>query len=256
MAATCLCGGCAAPVNPSFPVSLDGARADLKRMESHPHELARPLVVIDGFLGLGIAAVWERNEFSSLTGDRRVIAVSLLDCMSFDDCRAKIVSAVQEAFPSPNADSTAEVDVVGFSMGGLAARYAAVDIPGVRRLRIARLFTISAPHRGAVMADRLPVLHPLQRDMRTGSDLLKLLNATRPGYPIFPYVRLGDPIVGVENAAPPWEDPWWVSCQPLTTPHGCAFFDPRIIDDIARRLRTEEPLARTPAAPPPGAGLS
>src|SRR5579864_3785603 len=81
-------GGCAhQPDNPSFPTKISAAQKDLDRMENHPQPLHRPLVIVGGFLDPGIAAYWERQKFSELTGDDHIVAVSLGDCLSFDDCR-------------------------------------------------------------------------------------------------------------------------------------------------------------------------
>ena len=56
-----------------------------------------------------------------------------------------------------------------------------------------------------------------QIDMRAGSEFLRHLNDAdeAAGYEVFPYVRLGDMIVGTPNAAPPGRDPWWVPAEPL-----------------------------------------
>jgi len=222
-------------------------------MEFHPRAVDRPLVVIGGIMDPGVAANWMRTKFQSITGDRRIVAVPLGDCMSFAACRRRIVGAVQAAFPSETNEETIEVDVVGYSLGGVAARYAALNEGGGRRLRIARLFTISSPHRGAAVAQELPLIHPLQADLRPGSALLKKLNAHPPPYAIYPYVRLGDREIGQANAAPPGQTAWWVPTAPLGSPHSGAFCDARIIADIARRLRNEPPAALSPPATLPAA---
>jgi len=173
-------------LNPSFPLDLDEGRLDLSRMEDHPHSLQRPLVVIGGFLDPGFASWHLQNEFSSLTGDHRIVGVSLAECLSFDECAQKIVRAVNQAWPNKHDDETIEVDVVGNSMGGLAARYAALPADGKRmRLNIARLFTISSPLMGAEDAVRYPVVHPLQKLMRPGSPLYAKRNSESPDYPIY-----------------------------------------------------------------------
>lgn len=248
-------GGCASqPANPSFPTRVDSAQKDLGRMESQPHGLRRPLLVVGGILDPGIASGWLKWEFESLTGDRRIIAVSLGDCLSLQDCREKIVSAVQQAFPSESGEQTVEVDVVGYSLGGLASRYAANPARPGRRLRIARLFAISSPMRGAAAAENLPLLHPMQADLRPGSRVLAALDATDLKYPIFSYVCLNDAVIGEANAALPGQTAWWLPDAPLTAAHGGAFYDPRILADIARRLRDEPSLAQSPPAALPAGG--
>ncbi|HSZ55727.1 MAG TPA: hypothetical protein VK797_08710 [Tepidisphaeraceae bacterium] len=234
------------PNNPSFPVKLSTARDDLKRMEERPHSLHRPLVVVGGIFDPGIVSSWDGWEFAKLTGDTRVISVSLGDCFTFKDCRRKIVGAVNEAYPNHPRNQTVEVDVVGCSLGGVAARHAASPCEPGPRLDIVRLFTISSPNRGAVAANYFPVIEPLQADLKPGSEFMKRLNRTAMSYPIYCYVCLGDTVIGEANAAPPGERAWWLPDAPLTTPHTGAFFDPRILADIARRLRDEPALTHCP----------
>ena len=85
--------------------------------------------------------------------------------------------------------------------------------------------------------------------MRTESEFLETLNAEEPDYEIVPYARLGDEVVGASNAAPPGRNPWWVSRSWFFAHAGST--DMRILADIARRLRGEEPFAIDPPAPLP-----
>jgi hypothetical protein len=122
---------------------------------------------------------------------------------------------------------------------------------------MARLFTISTPHRGADLADLPALFGRLQLDMRERSDFLARLNrrndaGTEQGrYELVPYTRLGDGVVGSHNTAPPGHTPLWVPNLPLEPSHLAGFTDPRIVADIARRLRGEPPLATGPPAPLP-----
>lgn len=240
------------PVDPAFPVSIQWARGDLARMAAQPKPLERPLVVISGFIDPGFAALSMHAQFHAVTGDDRIATISLFDCLSFEECRQKILGVVERAFPSDDPSQTTEVDVVGFSMGGLAARVAAdPPIPGSRRLRIHRLFTIDSPNQGAVRAAQLPLLHPLQADMRPGSAMLMRLNSRPPPYSVISYVRLGDKPIGERNAQVPGNPMWWVATVPFTNPHANAVDDPRILADICRHLRGEMPLTAMPPAPLP-----
>jgi triacylglycerol lipase len=63
-------------------------------------------------------------------------------------------------------------DLVGFSMGGMIARYYVQRLGGLARVR--RLITIAAPHRGTWTAYLRN--NPGARDMRPGSPFLKDLN--------------------------------------------------------------------------------
>lgn len=243
--------GCAGMVNPSFPVSMEDARADLQRMRETPRVLERPVVVLAGYLDPGLGSAWLAWKIRNLTGDSRVIGVDFFSCSTFDDCRARVIEEVSRAFPSADPEETTEVDVIGMSMGGVVARHAAVperDGTSSKRLKVARLFTIGSPHRGANMA-ALPSFHSLHLSMRVDSSFMSELNAEyrNADYKVYSYVRLGDSIVGVENAAPPGETPWWVSGGLCPSAHIGAVMDPRIQSDIARRLRAERPFSTVPA---------
>jgi hypothetical protein len=249
---------------------VDRADSALKEMAKSPKPLPRPVVIIGGYLDPGIATAALKSKLQPLLKDKRILMVSLGFCGTFDDCRENILAAVERAYPSDHPDWTTEVDVIAISMGGLAARHAAAPHARAKnsgggkynkRLRIARLFTLSTPHRGAVLAG-LPSFHKLVQDMRRGSSFLTALNAAGEGtgddaeasYEIYPYVRRHDGWVGESNAAPPgWETAWWVPNQPFQDSHiGCCT-DPRIIADIARRLRGETPFTLDPPAPLPDA---
>ncbi|HSV14923.1 MAG TPA: hypothetical protein VLI90_11725 [Tepidisphaeraceae bacterium] len=255
--------GAGAVVNPSFPISEPAARDVIRNIARQHRPLPRPLVIIGGFRDPGIAAPILKHEFAKWTGSGdRIVTVSLAMTFSFDQCRQRIIDAVDQAFPSDDPRQTIEVDVIGFSMGGLAARYAASDVPpeqgepATRRLRIARLFTISSPLRGAAVAAELPLtLHPLQPPMRPGSRFLRAIDAApvRPDelYQIFSYVRLGDPYIREANSAINRETAWWVSTPPLSPPHEMAFQDGRILADILCRLLGEPPLTSDPPTPLP-----
>ncbi len=269
-AAAGLLAGCAAvqtdlPVNPSFPITHARAEGALTADAALPRPLRRPLVIVGGFTDPGFAARLLTRQFREVTDDRRIAAVSLGWDRSFDECRADIIAATDLAFPTDDPAQTTEVDVVGVSMGGLAARYAAAsprpaDPPHRRRLRIARLFTISSPLRGAKLADEIPFdLHPLQPAMRTGSWLYRLLNdgPVRPAdvYAVYSYVRLRDDRVGTANAAVPGVTPWWLSApRPPASSHHAVFADVRILADIVARLRGDEPFTRDPPTPIPAGG--
>jgi hypothetical protein len=146
-----------------------------------------------------------------------------------------------------------EVDVVGVSMGGLVARAAASDwvarrsAAGSRRVRIARLFTLATPHKGATLANRI-CPDGTARDMRPGCDFLSRLNAEPPEHELICYARLRDWWVGATNTAPPGREPMWVDAPALLS-HQLVTHDPVIRTDVARRLRGEEPLGR-PSHPP------
>jgi hypothetical protein len=251
--------GCAAPqpTNPSFPLGVDQAERALDYMSAHPRPLDRPLLVVGGFWDFNVSPPLYKWHFHRISGDDRIVPVSIAFCGSFVECRAALIDAVDRAFPTDDPQFTTEVDVVGASLGGLAARFAAAPSPDPahpRRLKIARLFSIASPQSGATMAADFGFTQ-FHRDMRPGSAFLQSLarEDAEATYELFPYVRLGDGIVGQQNAAPPNQAPLWLPTPPLQSAHAGAMTDPRILADIARHLRGEHPFSNSPAAPLPDA---
>ncbi len=105
------------------------------------------MVIVGGFLD-PLGATLLAQDFRRYLGDDRVLAVSVASATSFEECRRRIVDAVDKSFPTDDRRETIEVDVVGISMGGLAARFAAAEPDtgsSTPRQRIRRLLTISSP---------------------------------------------------------------------------------------------------------------
>lgn len=69
------------------------------------------------------------------------------------------------------------IDMVGHSLGGLIARYYVQCLGGDARIRT--LVTLGTPHGGTRLASLLPA-HPLVRQMRTDSDVIKELARPAP----------------------------------------------------------------------------
>ncbi len=252
--ATALAGCAHHPVNPSFPLTSADAKVAWSAMQEDPKPLARPIVVLGGIYDPGWAAASVERDLRTIANEaheNNIIHVGFLDTLSFDGAAEKFITAVDKQFASNNPTQTIEVDVIGFSMGGVVARYAASDIYAAksgRRLRIHRLFTVSSPHIGAKLA-WVPVPDTRVSDLRCGSGFLDQLNAESHPYEIISYARLGDEVVGERNAAPPGQTPYCLSKQGFS--HASAYNDARILADIGRRLRYEEPFTLDPPAPLP-----
>lgn len=245
--------GCQSRVNPSFAVTMDQANVAWSAMRDAPKPLARPVIVLGGIYDPGFAAAHVARRVRAIAGDHApVIHVGFLETGSFDRSARKVIAAVDDRFPSEDAERTVEVDAIGFSMGGLVARYAASDMYAAstgRRLNIRRLFTVSSPHQGAKLA-WVPTFDSRVVDMRADSQFLQRLNAEHRDYELYAYTRLGDEVVGERNSAPPDVSPMWLD-KHHGFGHSGAYHDTRILADIARRLRNESPLATDPPAPLP-----
>jgi hypothetical protein len=248
--------GCTAdkPLNPSFPLLTTDARRELLEMRANTASPSRPVLIIGGMFDPGVfAGGIARRIRSTLSPGSPVATVDLFATGSMDEARDRIIHAVEQAWPSEDPRWTTEVDVIGFSLGGVAARHAAAHAAeGARRLRVGRLFTIASPHSGARLA-ALPSADSRVWALRNGSDFLAELADAGLGapYEVFAYVRLGDVVVGPENAGVNGEPPLWVAGPPLEPAHLAAYADPRILADIARRLRGETAYSSRPPAPIP-----
>jgi len=224
----------------------------MKEMQEDPRDLERPLLVMSGWMDIGLTLHTLRSPFERAFGKEQILGFVFPGAHSFDHCRAKVIRQVEEKFPSANIEETVEVDVVAFSMGGLVARYAALSRPGLQRLRIKRLFTISTPHQGAGLAG-VPHWDRRVLDMRKGSSFLTQLDQALPesDYELKCYVRLGDTLVGSRNAAPKGHSLWWIRNPAMDLPHVGAAGDPCILADIMRRLRNEPALSAAKPIPLP-----
>lgn len=240
-------------MNPAFPVTLDQARKHLDDMQQTPIALQRPVIVTAGFLDPGFISGNVARRIRKVTNsDAKIVSVSFFTALTFDACRDRLIDRVQREFPSDDPTQTIEVDVIGYSMGGLVARYAALPRTDGRHLRINRLFTISTPHRGARLAS-IGSLDLRARCMKSGSEFLASLDEVLQDaeFELVPYVRTRDAVIGEENAAPPGYEAYWVPNKPWSMSHNMAGADERIIADIARRLRDETPLIRAGAGAVP-----
>jgi hypothetical protein len=244
-ALACLGCGTPRPVNPSFALSPSQAREALREMSQSPSQLKRPVVIVGGIYDPAVGGNLWKHRIRKVT-DGPVIDVVVGFYCTFDECRDKVIEAVDAAFPSDDPQWTSEVDVIGVSLGGLVARYASAparDGAGGRRLKMARLFSVASPHQGARWA-KGGGIYQLQWDMKPASPFMNYLAEMdrEATYEHYPYVLRGDWIVGREYAAPPGKETLWLAAQAIHSlgPHQGSWHDKRIVADVARRLRGEE----------------
>jgi pimeloyl-ACP methyl ester carboxylesterase len=242
------------PENPDFPLAPAELALELERMRATPVVPQRPVLVLSGWRAWRFMAEGVARRLRALVGgpEEMYHAVAYPLMTDLGAIARRVVRETERRWPCADPHRTTEVDVVAMSMGGLVARVAA-QLPldaGQKRLRVARLFTLATPHRGARLAGRVAI-DAAARDMRPGCPFIDRLNASLPTarYELVPYARLHDWWVGATNAAPPGRDPIWFAGTWLMS-HVTIGADPRIAADIARRLRAELPLAAGPSRPP------
>jgi hypothetical protein len=249
--------GCSRQVNPSFSLSDSEAQSALKQMRVEPKPLSRPLVLLGGFADFGIGTALMENRVKPLFDRPDLLIITFGDCTSFEQCRQRVIETIDRRFPNQrNLDRTAEVDVIGQSMGGLIALYSAVDLKdGSSRLNARRIFTLSSPLQGAKLAINAPLtLTNMHRDLRPDSPLYRKLTQMQFDGDLFSYTGLNDNIVGEQFASAPGRGVWWVDTPAIGSAHLRGIMDDRVLADVARRLRGETPYAIEPPAPLPERG--
>jgi len=224
-------------------------------MRDHTAPLERPVLVVDGWVPVGglELGITLRRLTSDDPDDFKV--VSYAPGASLERLASIVVARVEETWPSDDPEWTTEVDVVGFSAGGLVARLAALRPPPDaiprKRLRIRRLFTLSTPHRGTVGLARLLAPDPASREMRPGSTTITMLDealADAP-YELYCYGQVNDQVVSVANTSPEGVEPIWTYGRAFAS-HSQSARNMRIVADIAARLRGDEPMSVRGVAPP------
>ncbi|MGW8766594.1 lipase family alpha/beta hydrolase [Streptomyces sp. NPDC055815] len=136
---------------------------------------SRPVVLLHGFVDNRSVFVLLRR---SLTRHGRDCVESLNYSPLTCDLRAAaelLGRRVDEIRARTGHD---EVDIVGHSLGGLIARYYVQRLGGDARVRT--LVTLGTPHSGTTVAP-LADAHPLVRQMRPGSEVLRELAEPAPG---------------------------------------------------------------------------
>lgn len=244
-------------VNPCFDVSDESLAAARRELAAAPANLPRPLVVLAGWRSPPMPDGGVLARIAPLIpGARDTLSITYASLWTIDSASRRVVARVQERFPAAGTTDTTEVDVIAISMGGLVARLAAGNAFSQRnrRLRIARLFTLATPHRGARLASFIRP-DPAAAAMRPGSEFLRSLDddLARASFDLTCYAQLRDWWVGARNTAPPGHVPIW--CEPRDVfghwlSHFAINFNPRVLTDIALRLRGMTPLSRQGGEPP------
>lgn len=235
--------GCAS--EPGAPITTRQAKADLEAMAREPVVLERPVLVLSGYSIPGFAAEALAQDLREATGDGRVYAVTFFASTGMDASVRRVMHTVEQELGSGEDGWSPEVDVIGYSMGGVVARYAATERASERnempKLRIRRLFTLCSPHQGARMAWRFSPV-PAERAMARDSAFLAYLDESlaEGGYEVRAYAVDGDEIVGSMNSGVEGEPLYVLEGQSVAMwEHMAAVGDSRFSAEFARLLRGE-----------------
>lgn len=236
--------------NPSFHPSAEAMRKARALLAEPAVGVRRPVVMLSGYHSpeFPVAMMHRRLlKYGAVTGDQSVVVTY------------RSAGMMEEAALKAKAEIAAkgwegrEVDIVAHSMGGLIARMLIAD----HGLAVRRLYTLSTPHRGALMAERTAP-DEAGRDLIAGSARILGLDAALPKYlagggELVCYVTLRDWMVGARRCAPPGMTPIWLDMQRWYLrwlSHFNVVRDDRIMVDLALRLRGEVPLSRVGEPPP------
>jgi len=107
------------------------------------------------------------------------------------DCSVPLETLAQQMaeFIDRNFLSYQKLDIVGFSLGGIVARYYVQRLGGLARTN--RLLTVAAPHHGTFMAYASGLPGAIQ--LRPNSEFLNDLNADAESLSSIPFVSLWSP---------------------------------------------------------------
>jgi len=133
-----------------------------------------PIVLIHGVVG-------NRSVFAMLKRGLRRRGFGRIITLNYsplaDDVRA-VATRLENLVETLAVETGFErVHVIGHSMGGLVARYFVQRMGGDSRVHT--LVTLGTPHQGTAPARLVP--HPVARQMRAGSDIIRELDAPAPG---------------------------------------------------------------------------
>ncbi|MFF0556034.1 esterase/lipase family protein [Streptomyces sp. NPDC020472] len=135
---------------------------------------SRPVILLHGFVdNRSVFVMLRRSLLRHGRGCVESLNYSPLTC----DLRAAAGLLGRRVDEVRARTGHAEVDIVGHSLGGLIARYYVQRLDGHSRVRT--LVTLGTPHAGTTVAP-LADAHPLVRQMRPGSEILRELAGPAP----------------------------------------------------------------------------
>lgn len=186
------------------------------------------LVLVHGIFNTGRVMDWMKKQFESQGFDCFAPTLAPFDGRDGVELAAEnLKQQIHNRFGYER-----EIAIVGFSMGGIVARYYLQQLEG--HLRTTHLFTISSPHRGSYMA-YLPYPSKAFKQLRPNSELLGLLDetvSTVSELSLFSYSARIDYTVAPSRSH--W--PVAVNKQFNVYLHMSMIFSHQVVDDILEEL--------------------
>ncbi|MFB6842388.1 esterase/lipase family protein [Streptomyces sp. NPDC056361] len=158
-----------------YPSGVVAERLSAAPPPDSPLAGRRPVVLLHGFVDNRSVFVLLRR---ALTRHGRDCVESLNYSPLTCDLRAAAGELGRRVEEITARTGQPQVDIVGHSLGGLVARYYVQRLGGDARVRT--LVTLGTPHAGTTVAP-LADAHPLVRQMRPGSEVLRELAGPAPG---------------------------------------------------------------------------
>ncbi len=216
------------PANPDTKPYTDSAEPRMP-MPDLPSP-RRPVLLIHGFLDTG--AVFRRVAARFAAEGIETHALNLRP----NDGRVGLdaLAGQLDTFARTRLAPDQPFDLIGFSMGGLIARYYVQRLGGVDRVR--RLITLAAPHRGTIWSHFAPL--PGLRQMRPGSAFIEDLNSDADMLRRVEFVSLWTPFDLLVFPARRAILPDHPDVRIPAAAHPLMLSDPRVHDTLVRLLDT------------------
>ena len=188
------------------------------------------LILVHGIFNTGKVMTWMKKQFESQGFDCFTPTLAPFDGgRGVEFAAENLKQQIQDHF-----GDNQNIAIVGFSMGGIVARYYLQRLGG--NLRTSHLFTISSPHRGSYMA-YLPYPSTAFKQLRPNSDLLGLLyesTDTLQGLALFSYTATIDYTVAPSRSH--W--PEAVNKQFGVYLHMSMIFSHKVVNEILIKLES------------------
>ncbi|AQS40290.1 Alpha/beta hydrolase family [Shewanella psychrophila] len=188
------------------------------------------LVLVHGIFNTGSVMAWMRRRFESQGFECFTPTLAPFDGGDgVESAAKKLEQQILERFGHEQ-----DIAIVGFSMGGIVARFYLQQLGG--SVRTTHLFTISSPHSGSYMA-YLPYPSKTFKQLRPGSELLNLLDGTvdtLDGLSLFSYCA------AIDYTVAPSRSHWPVASNKQfgVYLHMSMIFSQKVVDEILKRLES------------------